>query len=184
MKRWRRWLVGIVLGGLLALGIALAIPDSRRWLAVTVIRADLALAANQYCNHLPPVDEVQIFHTGKWLKPNERTGHDTIKGLILENSRPLTGPEITSFVGLWRKLTIETDPMQSSLCHYPVYAIRFSHQHQVLLETTFCWKCQNFTTPSLLHPTELNFIKNQDATNLWNQITSLLPLPAAAEPKP
>lgn len=64
----------------------------------------------------------------------------------------------------------------SSLCHYPVYGLRFYNDKELVLETSICWKCRNVVL------TRVGFwgfdATSREATNLLMELQRHIPLPA------
>ena len=65
----------------------------------------------------------------------------------------------------------------SALCHEPAYGLRFFSGEELVLETTFCWKCSNFEVPTSLGYRFMGFDRhNPQAAALWRLLQEHIPL--------
>ena len=72
-------------------------------------------------------------------------------------TRKLTGKEAKDFLTRWSQMHFNY--YLSSLCHEAAFAIRFRKNDKSVLETTICFKCQNFEIPFpfTAEPVEMGF---------------------------
>jgi hypothetical protein len=78
----------------------------------------------------------------------------------------------------WRSL--DRSRRGHSLCHQPGYALRFFSHGRLLLETTICWKCRNYSVPIGVLGLEergfIDFADDKDAQGLLTLLKAHVPL--------
>ncbi len=116
------------------------------------------VAATKYGRQLGPVSRVEISEV--LAETNAVASHTlTIYG---EKSRLHTGLAVVlesaaamTFMQHWAAMRFHAD--YSAICHDPAFVVRFMMGHEVLLKTSLCLHCQNFTIPSVFGETLMGF---------------------------
>jgi len=92
-----------------------------------------------YTLKLPAIDKVEL------LKVKAIEGIWSRIGPV-ETSKVIEGSEAQKIASLWRAQTFRS---YSSICHNPVYAIRFYSAGRPIVYASLCWMCNNigFITP-------------------------------------
>jgi len=173
------WLAFLPLALLVALLVSPALRGELAGLILT-LRADWA--DRQYVRGLPAVDSAEIClleSENRDPQATNRIFHVPIVGM-----HTLSGSAAEEFAAAWRHLPMITSPGEQTLCHYPVYGVRFRRGNSVVGEGTFCWKCENIRLPSRGSPAEIRFNRTSpEATNLFARFQKLFPLPDRTRPK-
>ncbi len=92
---------------------------------------------------LPTVTRAEIFVVGD---PDDDVPEPRFPIYPYENFAPildqceLTGAKAEELAAIWRSCNFE---IGGSLCHNPVYALRFYSDEDLVLETSLCWECDN-----------------------------------------
>ncbi len=68
---------------------------------------------------------------------------DGIQVYPVVSSVTLRGDELSMFMDIWRRQA--PFDAASALCHSPPFGFRFFNGNRVIVETTVCWACSNFT---------------------------------------
>lgn len=116
------------------------------------------VAAKKYGSELGPVSRVEIFEvlgetnavtSHKFTIYGERTSLHSGSALVLESAAAM------SFMQHWGAMRFHSD--YSAMCHDPAFVVRFMLGDEVLLKTSLCLHCQNFTIPSVFGETLMGF---------------------------
>lgn len=95
--------------------------------------------------------------------------------------KALTPAERDEFMKAWRAL--RTGASYSALCHHPIYGLRLHGQGRLVLETTVCYECANFTVPTPRGHAWCGFdTKDRAGTNLFALLVRHIPLPPSVKP--
>lgn len=142
-------------------------------------RGTLDVAAEKYGRLLPEVDHVEISLLDS-EKASAANGFperfDRLSYYHIVRQKTLVGQEAKEFREKWRALTFWWG--FSGLCHEPIYGVRFFSGENLLLETTFCWKCSNFEVPTPLGYYLMGFdSRNPQAAAFWRLLQEHVPLP-------
>ncbi|MBS1724979.1 MAG: hypothetical protein JSS66_18725 [Armatimonadetes bacterium] len=133
-----------------------------------------AIAVQRQTDGLPPVDRLTV--TSIERSRDQRPGlyQGTYRVVA---SKQLTGKEAEAVAKLWRSLTFNT--FNQAMCHEPPYALKFESKGRVLLETTVCWHCHNFTfLDAGGRRAYYGFLANDKAGGtLLDRLKRLVPLP-------
>lgn len=116
------------------------------------------VAAIKYGRELGPVSRVEISEvlaeTNSVARHNliiygEKTLLHTGPALVLESNTAM------KFMQHWGAMRFHAD--YSAMCHDPAFVVRFMMGDDVLLKTSLCLHCQNFTIPSVFGETLMGF---------------------------
>ena len=119
---------------------------------------EMEVAAKKYGRELGPVSRVEIFEvlpesnavaTHKFDIDGERTSLHSGPALLLESNAAAT------FMQHWTAMRFHAD--YSAMCHDPAFVVRFMMGDEVLLKTSLCLHCQNFSIPSVFGETLMGF---------------------------
>ena len=178
--RWRRTMNGIITKIIVSTTAALLLlscrsAEQRDWYR----RGTLDMAAEKYGWLLPQVDrvEVSVLASGKASATNGIPSRvDGLSYYPIAVQKMLTGQEAKEFRNKWRAMTFWYG--FSALCHEPAYGLRFFNGQELLLETTFCWKCSNFQVPTPLGYGFMGFDSDKpQAVAFWRLLQEHIPLP-------
>lgn len=169
---WRDFLLGI---GLSAAVLVLLCFERPRAFAIRALFSLPRVAMDwQYVSGLGEVDAVEV---SLLRKPTSAT-HSTnrIFGGEIVLTTVLKATDAQEFAARWRQLQVITDLGEQTLCHFPVFGIRFFRDGKLRLESSFCWFCANVSLPSALGTNEVRFNENHpSATNVFTALTGLFP---------
>jgi hypothetical protein len=56
--------------------------------------------------------------------------------------RELSGEDLKGFLDVWKNFPV--NPTGGSMCHFPVYGLRFYKKEKLMFQTSLCWACENF----------------------------------------
>ena len=152
--------------------------DERRALALGWVE----LSGLKATAELPSVDRIEINLVAS-DQPTDNTapGFPVFSGDGISRHRILgrklaTGPEAAQLLGAWR--TLHTSAALSGMCHEPGYGLRFFHGTKLVLETSVCFKCQNFVVPvPKLGSAYCGFdAQNEAGRRVFNLLTNHVPL--------
>lgn len=135
------------------------------------------VAADEFGQHLGPVDEVEILA----LAPTTRDDlPDTYHGDLGYRAsavarRTIRNDELDRLIDVWRFLPV--GHQYRSLCFQPHYALRFRHRGAMVFETVLCWKCGTYTLPAgVFGATEYGFDpSSKGAQELLQLLTEFTP---------
>ena len=95
------------------------------------------------------------------------------KTTILQK-RTLNKKEKTELLGVLSKQISKKETNSGALCHIPIHGIKVFKGNHIILESTFCWKCENFT---FSYPNNSVFLgTNKEMETLFKK---LIPIPQA-----
>ena len=126
-----------------------------------VILGNFELIAEKYSfSYGDDVDAVEIFEIEQGARIVStftlRIGSQVEKhGIGVKKS--LSAEETKKFMQRWSRMHFHWG--LSGMCHEPGFIVRFLKDGKPVLETTLCFKCQNFEAPSALGPTLMGFEK-------------------------
>ncbi len=152
----------ILLGSFIALAVIAGLGILKRETILEHLRiyavGEAEVAATKYGRELGPVSRVEISEvlgeTNAVARHNltiygEKTLLHTGPALVLENSSAMT------FIQHWGAMRFHAD--YSAMCHDPAFVVRFKMGNDLLLKTSLCLHCQNFTIPSVFGETLMGF---------------------------
>lgn len=84
----------------------------------------------RFTRRLPRIDKVEL----QKLKTKE------IWFESIEATKLIEGSEAQAIAALWRTQNYNSF---NSICHYPVYGIKFYSRGKVILYASVCWACEN-----------------------------------------
>jgi hypothetical protein len=147
MRRWKKVLIGVAIFAALIAGVA--------WLYGSAIFDDCLFCCYEYEDthlgpFLPPVDETKIMLLGGLKNQNGAFSESDISFYKILGQTTLHGNEAADIAEGWRCLP--RNQRLSDLCHSPLYALQFQSKGHLLLETTICWHCNNYTLSPGGHP--------------------------------
>ena len=115
-------------------------------------------AARFYGREIGPVNRLEIFEV---LEEADAAMKHTIN-IRGERTALHTGPPLildkdsaSKFMHHWTEMRFHAG--YSAMCHDPAFVIRFMMGKDVLLKTSLCLRCQNFTYPSLFGENLMGF---------------------------
>jgi len=105
-------------------------------------------------SELPPVTSVEIFRLASYSvgdkgAPQPPSGAEIFPmnpdgyTLVVTGKVTLKEKDAEKLAGEWRQLDFGVQ--YQALCHFPVYALKFMSGDRVLLQTTICWHCSDFS---------------------------------------
>lgn len=116
------------------------------WQWGSLVFAYISWGARAATVDLPPCDRIEICQLDGVIDQQAVTGFPVrpSKGISLIRDRTmLEGAAAAALAKLWRSQTFGLE--YESLCHTPGYGIRFYHGSTLLLETSVCFRCSNFS---------------------------------------
>jgi hypothetical protein len=124
--------------------------------------------------NLPDVDEIEVIALGA---PKGAGSGDDVEDYTIASQTVLRGDDAQKVARIWRFL--QRGECFVSLCHNPIYALRFRQQGKLIFETTICWHCHTYTIPmGVFGTTEYGFDSDSgDAQLLLQILESHVPLP-------
>lgn len=170
----KRWLVrGAIIGaGLLLVGFCFR--DFWFGQMRTYLLGMVEVRAEESGHLLPEVDEIEVIALDAYAVTATA---DTALGHPVSRRSTLRGADAVKVAGLWRYL--RRGRGFSAMCHNPVYVLRFRQRGRLLLETSVCWRCHNYTLPvGIFGRTQYGFdSEREDARSLFELLQSFVPLP-------
>lgn len=147
---------------------------------ITEVPAELSTA-------LPDCDRVELFLLSGEPSEEEEKGAFPIRPYQrfspIVKQQELKGEDAMKIVKLWRGLTF--DLWQQSLCHFPIYGLRFYQKDQMKFETSICIGCSNFYHPGAKGGSTWHGFHTRDEPGkaFVDHLNSILPY-KKAEPAP
>jgi hypothetical protein len=103
---------------------------------------------------LPAIDRVEVFHLrGTGLRESDPA--NATDGFPIRPYRSyshilgqttLFGADAQALASLWRSQRFDWGVQ--ALCHYPAYGFRYYSGSKLIFETSVCYRCNNFYTPT------------------------------------
>jgi hypothetical protein len=192
LRRKAKCGLGIVAGLLLVCAGLLCFQSVR----IKLLMWALNTSVRKYTSGLPPVDRVVIYRIVELPSAFPATNLFQLrsKGPRYEvlRSAEITSNQAVDFASASRGMRFSL--LLSGLCHEPAYGIRFFKGAKLVFETTFCWKCSNFSCPFLYSGEgQMGFDEHSPgAQEIWSRLQRAVTLgqegtelrdPSAGRPK-
>jgi hypothetical protein len=140
MKRWKKVLIGTAIAGSLIGGFAWYFGSS---VIETCAFCWYRFEDNRLGPYLPPVDEVRVILLGGLKNDHAPFLESGISYYKILGQATLHDKDAQIVAQNWRLLP--RNPLLGDLCHSPLYAFQFRDHGRLLLQTTICWHCNNYS---------------------------------------
>lgn len=178
----KKWLVrvGIALGCLLVSGFLF--PDFWLGLIRPYFLGLMEVKAEEFGRLMNDVDEIEVIALVDGPLGTTGVHAEKALGYGVHGKKTLRGDEAKQVHDLWRYL--RRGRTFSAMCHDPGYVLRFWKDGKLILETSVCWSCHNYTLPIWIlgRPTYGFDSTREDAKELLALLRMHVPLPQKAEP--